>query len=101
MFDYCWSEIAELVRAGTANNGSIILTPSFEGCLQSFCDNNILAPLSWLGIEEDMEVTSMASSNTGVRLIHKLQEVPQEPPTKEPLFGPSEKGPSKGFGKKK
>ena len=102
LFDYCWSEIAELFRAGDQNSGSIILTPSFDRCLKSFCDINVLAPLSWLGITaDDLEVTSITSDNSGVRFIHKLQGIPQEPPTQEPLFGGPPPLEVKGFGKRK
>ena len=46
-----------------------------------------------------MEVTSMESSNFGIRLIHKIQDIPVEKPTQERLFDTGSSG--KGFGKRK
>ena len=76
------------------------MTPSYQGNLRHFCDANIIAPLNWLGLGVDyMEVTSMESSNFGIRLIHKIQDIPVEKPTQERLFDTGSSG--KGFGKRK
>ena len=89
LFRHCWSEIGELRRADEAKTGSIILTPDYEGDLRVFCNDNLSNPLKWLGISEDyVEVTSMDGGKAGIRLIHKLGEVPTDSYGEPiPLFG--------------
>lgn len=88
----------------TQDTGSMILTPHFDKDLKKFCDINVNAPLKWLGIKKELEVSSIESKNKGIRFIYQLTDIPEQEPTQESLFGtsppttPNKK--NKGFGKK-
>jgi len=104
LFDYCWSEIGSLFMEQTQDTGSMILTPHFDKELKFFCDINVNAPLKWLGIKKELEVSSVESKNMGIRFIYQLTDIPEQEPTQESLFGTSppktQNKKNRGFGKK-
>ncbi|CAB9505797.1 expressed unknown protein [Seminavis robusta] len=80
LFSTCWSELMELRFKNEASTGSLIVVPDYDfGNLQRFTDMNLLRPLEWLGLQTDFEVTSLHRGSPAIRLLHKLQDMPDEP----------------------
>ena len=79
-FATCWSEIAELRRADEVDTGSVIILPDHDiDDLRRFIDMNVQRPLEWLGIAELFEVASLQRDSPAIRLLHKLEDIPDEP----------------------
>ena len=77
LFSHVWSELMELSRAGVKNTGSIILLPDYElDNLSRFTDMSVKQPLKWLGIHMDFEVVVLQRDSPGIRLLYKLQNMP-------------------------
>lgn len=78
LFSICWNEIAELSQVNEPSTGSIILVP---GCdladLMRFADINLHRPLEWLGLKSIFEVSSLERGSAAIRLIHKLEDIPE------------------------
>lgn len=80
LFATCWSEIAELRRADEVDTGSVIILPDHDiDDLRRFIDMNVQRPLEWLGIAELFEVASLQRDSPAIRLLHKLEDIPDEP----------------------
>lgn len=80
LFSRCWSELAELSRANEPDTGSLILVPDYDlDDLRRFTDMNLVRPLQWLGMDSVFEVSSLQRESPGIRLIHKLSDMPTEP----------------------
>ena len=80
LFATCWSEIAELRRADEVDTGSVIILPDHDiDDLRRFIDMNIQRPLEWLGIGDMFEVASLQRDSPAIRLLHKLEDIPDEP----------------------
>jgi len=87
LFCTCWSELMELRVKDEASTGSLIVVPEYElSDLRRFTDRNLLRPIQWLGMEADFEIVSMQIGKPAIRLLHKLQDMPDEP-WKEPEEG--------------
>ena len=91
LFRHCWSEIFVLSQEGNANSGSIILLPNQQeqyelSYLRRFLDMNIIQPLQWLGIYDDFEITSFQRDSPVIRMIYKLNDIPNTPYTEEDGF---------------
>lgn len=80
LFSTCWSELMELHVGNEEGTGSLIVVPDYElPDLRRFVDVNLLRPLEWLGMQADYEVTSLKFGSPAIRLLHKLQDMPNEP----------------------
>lgn len=83
LFATCWSELALLQSTDVRHTGSLILLPEYElSDLRRFTDMNLLRPLEWLGIQADFEVASMQRQSPAIRLLYKLNDMPD--PTQTP-----------------
>jgi hypothetical protein len=79
LFSTCWSELMVLRTINEASTGSLIVVPNYEiSDLKRFTDMNLLRPLEWLGLQADFEVTSLHRGSPAIRLLHKLQDMPEE-----------------------
>lgn len=86
LFSTYWSELMELRTINEASTGSLIVVPDYQiSDLKRFTDMNLLRPLEWLGLQADFEVTSMHRGSPAIRLLHKLQEMPEEPWKEDPV----------------
>jgi len=83
LFSICWSELAHFYSKDAQNSGSVILLSYSSSNINNACNidlfsftkNNLSEPLTWLGIRDNTEVTSISSEKTqGIRLIHRLAE---------------------------
>lgn len=84
LFSTCWSELMELRRADQENTGSLILLPDYDlADLRRFTDMNVLRPLEWLGISHQFEVASLQRDSPAIRILHKLQDMPEGEETPE------------------
>ena len=84
----------ELRVQNEASTGSLIVLPDYDiADLKRFTDINLLRPLEWLGGQTDFEVTSLQRGSAAIRLIHKLQDMPNEPWNDPAEEGPIEIGP--------
>jgi hypothetical protein len=73
LFSTCWSELME-------HTGSLILFPDSELTdLRRFADMNLIRPLEWLGVRNDFEIVSMERGSPAIRLIYRLQDMPDVP----------------------
>jgi hypothetical protein len=80
LFSTCWSELAELSRSNEPNTGSLIVLPDYDLTdLRRFTDMNLRLPLEWLGLDGVFEVASLERGSPAIRLIHKLNDMPDEP----------------------
>ena len=80
LFQTCWSELMELRVRDEESSGSLIVVPDYDlSDLRRFTDINLLRPLEWLGVHTDFEVASMHRGSPAIRLLHKLQDMPNEP----------------------
>ena len=80
LFATCWSELAELRRADEVDTGSVIILPDHDvEDLRRFIDMNIQRPLEWLGLADLFEVASLQRDSPAIRLLHKLEDIPDEP----------------------
>lgn len=80
LFSTCWSELAELSRSNEPNTGSLIIVPDYDlSDLRRFTDMNVRLPLEWLGLDGVFEVSSLERGSPAIRLIHKLNDMPDEP----------------------
>lgn len=80
LFATCWSEMMELRVKNEDGSGSLIVLPDYDLTdLRRFTDVNLLRPLEWLGVQADYEITSLEFGKPAIRLLHKLQEMPNEP----------------------
>ncbi len=80
LFSTCWNELALLSRSDEPNTGSLIVVPDYDlSDLRRFTDMNLLRPLEWLGLDGIFEVASLERGSPAIRLIHKLQDMPNEP----------------------
>jgi hypothetical protein len=86
LFSTCWSELMELRTINEASTGSLIVVPDYEiSDLKRFTDMNLLRPLEWLGLQADFEITSIHRGSPAIRLLHKLQDMPEEPWKEDPV----------------
>lgn len=79
LFMTCWSEMAELNRAGMMDTGSLILLPDYDITdLNRFTDMNLQQPLQWMGIGDDFfEVVSLERGSPAIRILHKISGIPK------------------------
>jgi hypothetical protein len=88
LFSTCWSELLELSQTDNSHTGSIILLPDHDfSDLRRFTDINLLRPLEWLGLHKDFEVVSMQRDSPAIRLLYKLNDIPDGEYTEEEGFG--------------
>ena len=93
LFATCWCELMELRDKNEVSTGSLIVVPDYDiADLKRFTDMNLLRPLEWLGAHADFEVTSLTRGSSAIRLLHKLQDMPDEPWTEPPEEGVIEIG---------
>jgi len=80
LFSTCWSELMELRVKNKLSTGSLIVVPDYDiADLKRFTDINLLRPLEWLGVQADFEVTSLKFGCPAIRLLYKLQDMPEQP----------------------
>lgn len=80
LFATCWSELMELRSTNQPHTGSLILFPDTELMdVRRFCDMNLQRPLEWLGIRHEFEVASMERGSPAIRLLYKLEAIPDIP----------------------
>lgn len=78
LFTICWSELLHLATEGQEHTGSIILAPDYSlADLRRFADMNLVRPLEWLGIRNDFEVVAMERESPAIRLLYKLNDMPE------------------------
>lgn len=91
LFATCWNEICHLQDANEPDTGSMILVPGSDlEDLRRFTDMNLQRPLQWLGLDGNFEVASMQHDSPGIRLIHKLSEMPTDLPEEPERMGDAE-----------
>ena len=80
LFATCWNELMELRLLNQEHTGSLILFPGEAELsdLRRFADMNLLRPLEWLG-NDDFEVAAMVRGEPAIRLIYRLQDMPEVP----------------------
>lgn len=84
LFSTCWSEVRHLSASEEEHTGSIILVPGYQlPELRRFTDMNLLRPLEWLGVSADFEVVSMQRGSPAIRLLYKLNDMPEDHDTEE------------------
>ena len=77
LFTTCWSEIQRHVDFDFENTGSLILLPDYDmESLRTFTEMNVMRPLSWLGILQHFEVTTLQRDIPAIRMIYKVGDVP-------------------------
>jgi len=79
LFQTCWSEIVHLIKEDNLDSGSLIILPDSYDVddLKRFTDMNVLRPLQWLGINNNLiEVASLQRGSPCIRLLHKLSDIP-------------------------
>ena len=79
LFQTCWSEIMHLMKEDNPDSGSLIILPDSYDVddLKQFTDMNVLRPLQWLGINNNIiEVASLQRESPCIRLLHKLSDIP-------------------------
>ena len=70
----------ELRVKNKLSTGSLIVVPDYDiADLKRFTDINLLRPLEWLGVQADFEVTSLKFGCPAIRLLYKLQDMPEQP----------------------
>jgi hypothetical protein len=84
LFATCWSELMQLRVQDEEHTGSLILFPETElDDVKRFCDMNIHQPMQWLGLDDaDYEVASMERGSAAIRLLYKLDDIPDIPEDK-------------------
>ena len=79
LFETCWSELMELTSLDQEHTGSLILFPESNlSDLRRFAELNLSRPLKWLG-RHDFEVAAMVRGEPAIRLIYRLQDMPDIP----------------------
>jgi hypothetical protein len=76
LFGTCWNELAELSKNNQPNTGSLIVLHGDilrEQDLYEFTQTQVQQPLSWIGLAQDFEISSIVrGSLPAVRILHKL-----------------------------
>lgn len=87
LFTTVWSELLELWLQNEPNTGSLILLPDFElHDVRRFTEMNLHRPLDWLGVPAgSFEVASLEKGVCGIRIIYKLQGIPDIPQQSSPM----------------